>query len=194
VGVATGLIFGDYHYTDALGMRIGHVPVLIPLAWFMMIYPRYVIANLLADGRPSGTRGGLAHLIWLAFLSALVMTAWDLVIDPIMSGLPTPAWIWETGGPYFGIPLQNFVGWILTTFTVYWVYRSVERALPPRALGPATVATVAMPLVAYGAMLLANLLSTGPSALWVIGAFAMGLPLILATSRLIGWGAGPSQP
>jgi uncharacterized membrane protein len=49
VGVATGAIYGPYHYTDVLGVRLGHVPLLIPLAWFMMIYPSYVIANLIAD-------------------------------------------------------------------------------------------------------------------------------------------------
>jgi uncharacterized membrane protein len=184
VGVATGLVFGPYHYTEALGLRVGLVPVLIPLAWFMMIYPSYVIANLLADGRPFGTRGGLGHLLWLAALSALVMTAWDLLIDPIMAGPGRAAWVWETGGPYFGIPLQNFVGWLLTTFTVYLGYRAFEWARPPRPIGPATVATAAMPLVAYGAMLLSNLLSTGPAALWVIGPFAMGVPLLLAASRL----------
>jgi uncharacterized membrane protein len=49
VGVATGAIYGPYHYTDVLGVKLGHVPLLIPLAWFMMIYPSYVIANLIAD-------------------------------------------------------------------------------------------------------------------------------------------------
>jgi uncharacterized membrane protein len=40
-GVRTGLIFGPYHYSDMLGAKLGHVPVLIPLAWFMMIYPSW---------------------------------------------------------------------------------------------------------------------------------------------------------
>ena len=129
-GISTGLVFGPYHYTDYLGSRLGDVPVLIPLAWFMMIYPSYVIANLLLDGRPagtSGTPGGLGRLVALAAASAVVMTAWDLVVDPILSGPAVKAWIWETGGPYFGIPVQNYFGWLLTTFTVYLAYRAVER-------------------------------------------------------------------
>src|SRR5690349_11791546 len=50
-GVATGFVYGPYHYTDKLGFKLGHVPLLIPLAWFMMIYPSYVITSLLAEGR-----------------------------------------------------------------------------------------------------------------------------------------------
>jgi len=54
------------------------VPLLIPLAWFMMIYPSYVLANLIAGETPAGTRGGFGRAVWLAALSALVMTAWDV--------------------------------------------------------------------------------------------------------------------
>ncbi len=43
--VRTGLVFGAYHYSDMLGIKLGHVPVLIPLGWFMMIYPSRVVAK-----------------------------------------------------------------------------------------------------------------------------------------------------
>ena len=54
-GVVTGLIFGPYHYTSSLGPWLGSVPVLIPLAWFMLVYPSYVVANLIGHGWPVGT-------------------------------------------------------------------------------------------------------------------------------------------
>jgi uncharacterized membrane protein len=183
VGVATGAIYGPYHYTDVLGVKLGHVPLLIPLAWFMMIYPSYVIANLIADDQPTGSRGSLKHIVWLSFLSAAVMTAWDLVIDPVLSGPNVKAWIWEQGGPYFGIPLQNYIGWMLTTLTVYLVYRLFERRSSPRPIGPLTTAVAAMPLIAYGSIMISNMLA-GPEALRVIGPFVMGLPLIAAATRL----------
>ena len=51
VGVATGLIYGPYHYTDQLGpLFLGLVPYLIPVAWFMMSYPSFVIADRLIPG------------------------------------------------------------------------------------------------------------------------------------------------
>ena len=185
VGVETGAIYGSYQYTDVLGAKLAHVPILIPMAWFMMLYPSYVITNLIVDGRPTGTRGGTLHVLLLAVLGALVMTAWDLLIDPILSGPQFRAWVWEEAGPYFGIPARNYAGWILTTFTVFLVYRLTERRWTPRPMGDMTTAAVALPLVAYGAMLLANLQADGaPAALVVIGPLAMGPPLLPAIIRL----------
>ncbi len=184
VGVATGLVYGPYHYTDMLGFKLGHVPLLIPVAWFAMIYPSYVIANLIADGQPTGSRGSIGRIAWLSFLSAGVMTAWDLVVDPLLSDPARPAWIWEQGGPYFGIPVQNFVGWMLTTFSVYLAYRLFERKVNLKPVGPMTTDIVAMPLVIYASVMISNSLSTGPDALHVIGPFVMGLPLMAAVTRL----------
>lgn len=184
VGVATGVVYGAYHYTDALGPKLGHVPFLIPIAWFMMIYPSYVIANLIAEGRPTGSYGGLGRIAWLSFLSGMVMTAWDLVVDPGLSGESHPAWVWEQGGPYFGVPVQNFVGWLLTTFIMCLCYRLFERRVGPRPVGPVTVAIVAMPVAAYGAMMLSSMVRGGPSAPVVIAPFAMGIPLVAAIEQL----------
>jgi uncharacterized membrane protein len=127
IGVVTGLVYGQYHYTTTLGPWLGSVPILIPFAWFLLIYPSYVIANLILDGWPVGTAGGRGHLCRLALVGALLMTAWDLVIDPTLSGPTVGAWVWERRGPYYGVPVQNYLGWILTAFTIYLLYRSVER-------------------------------------------------------------------
>lgn len=185
VGVATGLVFGTYHYTGYLGARLGDVPLLIPLAWFMMIYPSYVIANLALERRPFGTPPGAARLIRLAAASAIVMTLWDLVIDPILSGPSVRAWIWDGGGPYFGIPIHNYAGWLLTTFTVYLAYLSFEKRFTPTPLGPATAAVAALPVAAYGLMLVSDLVSgAAPSGLAIIAPAAMGGPLLVAAWRL----------
>jgi uncharacterized membrane protein len=136
IGVATGLIYGPYHYTSTLGPWLGSVPILIPLTWFVMVYPTYVAANLIVDGWPVGTPGGRGHLVRLTLFGALVMAFWDLVADPVLSGPTVGAWVWERGGPYYGVPVQNFLGWIVTAFTVYLLYRSVERRSMPQPVGP----------------------------------------------------------
>lgn len=183
-GVATGAIYGPYHYTDFLGFKLGHVPLLIPMAWFMMIYPSYIITNLIIDGRPAGSRGGLVRIAGLSFLTAMVMTAWDLVVDPMLSGPQFKAWIWEQGGPYFGVPTQNFIGWMLTTFVVYGVYRLYESRSEPRPMGPVSKPIVLMPLIVYGSLMISDTLLGNVEPMPVIAAFVMGLPLVAATIRL----------
>jgi uncharacterized membrane protein len=87
VGERTGLIFGPYCYTDLLGVKLaGSIPLIIPFAWYMMLLPSYVIANLLSDGLATSKRpGSFLSLVWIAALSAGLLTAWDLTMDPIMS-------------------------------------------------------------------------------------------------------------
>lgn len=195
VGVETGLIYGAYHYTDALGLKLGHVPIIIPIAWFMMIYPSYIIANLIGSGRQMMTRDKkknnnpitLVQILWLSFLSAVIMTAWDLVVDPYLSGLTERAWIWEDGGQYFGVPLHNFGGWLLTTFTIYFVFRllSERKFQMHTSRRPLTTSIILLPLISYGATMIANIIPGEPPELRIIGPIVMGIPLVIAATRLL---------
>ena len=185
VGVATGLVYGPYHYTGYLGTKLGEVPLLIPLAWFMMIYPSYVVAGLVLGRRPFGTPRGPVRLVTLAAAGAVVMTAWDLVVDPILSGPSVRAWIWESGGPYYGVPIHNYAGWLLTTLVVYLAYRAFEQRFDPAPLGPLAGWPTALPLATYGLMLASNLLSgIAPAGLEIIGPAVMGVPLAAAAWQL----------
>ena len=90
LGVATGLVYGPYHYDDRkLGpLLFDLVPPLIPIAWFMMTYPSFVIAEALVPARE-----GIKRILTVAALGGLVMTAWDLVMDPVM--VRGGHWVWE---------------------------------------------------------------------------------------------------
>ncbi|MSP13459.1 MAG: carotenoid biosynthesis protein [Chloroflexi bacterium] len=176
VGVLTGWIYGPYHYTERLGVKIfGLVPLLIPIAWFMMIYPSYILVEYLADSRPYR---GWWWLIWLSGMSALAMTAWDLVMDPIMVG--SAHWVWEVSGAYFGIPIQNYIGWLLTTFVIYLAYRSLTEGqplTPGQALRPIDPIFALLPVVAYAITWLGNVaiaFQTGWPGAALAGFFAMG--------------------
>jgi len=141
VGVATGLVYGPYHYDDhRLGPLIFDlVPPLIPVAWFLMLYPALIIAGRLV---PAGE--GTKRILAVAALGGLVMTAWDLVMEPVM--VQGQHWVWEVQGAYFGIPLQNFWGWWLTTFASH-----IVAALLGGLSGPALVGFFAMtPWVVMG--------------------------------------------
>lgn len=106
IGTGYGIPFGGYEYTGLLGPRIGgRVPLLIPVSWFLMALPSWVIARSALRSRSSAAgRIGLAAA-WLVL--------WDLALDPAMSFL-VPYWRWEDAGSYYGMPLINLVGWYLT--------------------------------------------------------------------------------
>ena len=117
VGVGTGWIFGPYHYSENLGLKfLGLVPYIIPFAWFMMMYPAFLMAHWLAP-KPTGR---LSRALVVAATTGVIMTSWDLLMDPLM--VQGGHWVWEIQGAYFGIPIQNFWGWWLTTFVIVVVF------------------------------------------------------------------------
>jgi uncharacterized membrane protein len=54
----------------------------------------------------------------LPVVAAFVMTQWDLVMDPPEATI-AKAWIWHDGGADFGVPLSNYLGWLLTSWLFY---------------------------------------------------------------------------
>jgi len=131
LSVAKGWIYGPYYYSpDRLGpLFLGLAPYVIPLTWFLMLYPSYVIARRLIPTSWQGIRRGLA----VAALGGLVMAAWDLVLDPLMTA--REHWFWEVDGAYFGIPLQNYWGWWLTGFVILGLYLLIRKRLPATRTG-----------------------------------------------------------
>lgn len=126
VGVATGLVYGPYHYTDILGIRfMGLVPYVIAVAWFMMIYPSLVITEWIV---PLSWKGA-GRFICIAAIGGLVMTSWDVVMDPVM--VAGGNWVWDIEGEFFGVPLQNYLGWWLTVFTCFVIYLLITRKRQP---------------------------------------------------------------
>lgn len=132
LGSKTGFPFGRYQYTDLLQPQLMGVPLLIPLAWLMMLPPAWAIAALILQRQPgaAGQEKSFVFPLKFALLSALAITAWDLFLDPQMVGWGF--WVWEKPGPYFGIPISNYFGWILTAFLVTVLVR--PRELPTRPL------------------------------------------------------------
>jgi len=101
--------------------------------------------------------------------SALAFTAWDLFLDPQM--VAWGYWVWEIPGIYFGIPLSNYAGWLLSAALLTTVVRPPH--LPVRPL-----------LVIYGAVWL--LQSVGLAFFWqmpgpaLCGFMGMGVMLLWA--------------
>jgi uncharacterized membrane protein len=179
MGVRTGMVFGPYHYSDMLGAKLGHVPILIPLAWFMMIYPSWCVGRELMRGLEMRR-----WAVWmsLAVVAALVMTGWDMVMDPGMSAEGN--WVWEKSGGYFGVPRRNYLGWVATTFLVYLIAGWVLPRLKEMRLRQVGRSFEALPVIVYAFFAVRYIVSGWLPALEVIALFAMGLPGLLALLRV----------
>lgn len=102
VGVRAGVPFGDYAYNGLLRPELLGVPVVIGLAWMVLVA---FASDFAARLRLRPWRA--------AALAAILTTATDLVIDPLAANR-LGYWTWAQGGLYYGIPFTNFVGWFFT--------------------------------------------------------------------------------
>jgi putative membrane protein len=176
IGTGTGWPFGNYAYTDFLGTKVlGRVPYTIPLSWFYMGLASYLLGVVLAD-----RLGARRTTLWGLLLGTWFLTVWDLVLDPAMAheSLRVQFWVWDQTGPYFGMPIKNFVGWSLTGL----LFMAISRALWRSGVDPDTT-PMRLPLAVYVANLaFAMVLSTGVE-LWIpviLSAFLGLLPAAFA--------------
>lgn len=153
LGSTTGLPFGEYHYTPTLQPQVAGVPIIIPLAWLMMLPPAWAVASVIVGGRRD----------WrFVLVSAAAFTAWDLFLDPQMVGWGY--WVWAHPGGYFGIPWLNFAGWLLgsalltlitrpqrlpltflvTIYAVTWALQTMGQLFFWQMPGPALVGGIGM--------------------------------------------------
>ncbi|MFC1997732.1 carotenoid biosynthesis protein [Chloroflexota bacterium] len=157
IGSRTGYPFGSYDYTKALQPQLFHVPLLIPLAWMMMLPPAWGVGQ--AISRRLNPRW---QLIGFVGFSALAMTAWDLFLDPQM--VSWGLWEWYIPGGYFGIPWSNYLGWLfvsaiitifiyprqlpvaplLLIYTITWLLQTVGLGVFWNIPGPAIVGGIIM--------------------------------------------------
>jgi putative membrane protein len=164
IGHTTGVPFGGYGYTDVLQPQLAGVPLIIPLAWLMMLPPAWAVAQVIVGVRNR----------WLfVALSALAFTAWDLFLDPQM--VAWNFWVWEQPSGYFGIPWVNFVGWVLASGIMTAVVR--PGALPIYPL--LAVYVITWLLESIGLIVFWGL--PGPG---VVGFLAMGGMVLLCYRQL----------
>jgi putative membrane protein len=192
MGASCGWFFGDYDYTDVLGPRLGQVPLVIPLMWFALSYTGYVMANLIVWQTPVDAAAGTKRALAMAFLAALIVTAYDLGVDPYMV-YKLGAWIMDKkDGWWFGETLQGFAGWMLAAFAIVSAFRlSSARALRAAAAANAgarpALRHVALPLLLYGGLMVYEVTQGVPVETRTIALFVMGISLFCAACGLARW-------
>jgi bisanhydrobacterioruberin hydratase len=124
IGVNHQLLFGEYAYGEPMGMQWQHVPLVIGVNWFIMMYCCGVsiqlflnrMWNKLKDAdQPERKNVGFIAVILDA---ALLATFFDWVMEPVAVKLGW--WKWLGDG---SIPLLNYVSWFGVSALLLLLFR-----------------------------------------------------------------------
>ena len=184
MSLRTGFPFGHYRFTDLMGPKLFELPVLLALAYVGMGYVSWILGLVILECQSDRLSG--KKVILLPLIASFIMTSWDLSMDAVWADIDH-AWVWRDGGLYFGVPISNFCGWLLTTYTFYQLFAQYlkNRPLP---IQPETQFWH-LPILFYAASAIGNLLVVAPASLGAVFVDATGKswPIleILLASRLV---------
>ncbi len=101
---------------------LGVYPLEVSLSWVLLKYMSFNVVILItqAFSLPQGAA---------IFLTPLVLVSLDFIMDPTYVNVKK-LWQWEKGSDYFGIPLQNFVGWYLVGLLATALFGLVAKGRP----------------------------------------------------------------
>ncbi|MEQ8925853.1 MAG: carotenoid biosynthesis protein [Fulvivirga sp.] len=109
LGVNYGLIFGDYHYGENLGIKIGGVPLLIGMNWALLTILTGAIAQKVLKNKYAKI-----------FSGTLLMLVLDIFLEN--SAPNFDFWYWHIGHP----PLQNYIGWFTIALILQFIYHKLR--------------------------------------------------------------------
>lgn len=119
LSIQTGFPFGHYYYDKLIGPRIFQVPLIIMLAYFGMGYASWILSNILMGQYNKKLEKEKIFII--PFVATFIMVIWDVCMDPLSSTIGS-LWVWTDGGPYFGVPLQNYFGWFFVVYIIFQIF------------------------------------------------------------------------
>ncbi len=127
IGVNTGLLFGDYSYGSVMGIKIGSVPLLIGLNWFIVTYCCIVIMEQMhqwvknkyeALGQPAMSVK-LEH-ISIIIDGAMMAAFFDWVMEP--AAVKLGFWQWHS----VSIPIFNYICWFFIAAFLIGISRKIS--------------------------------------------------------------------
>ena len=107
IGVNTQILFGNYSYGSALGIKLLNVPPLIGLNWLIIIISGASISRWILKDKP----------LWvLAIAAAFICTLLDVIIEPV--AIKFNFWQWDGDV----VPIYNYVCWFILSIAFSYVY------------------------------------------------------------------------
>ena len=127
IAIITGFPYSNFSYTNLIGFKIlGYTPYTLPFAYVPLFIGCFYMASIIKMNK------------WkIIILSTLMVLVADMVLDPAAVALKF--WVYESQGFFYGVPLMNFLGWILTGFlssliTMYFLKNNIYDSNKPEGL------------------------------------------------------------
>jgi uncharacterized membrane protein len=182
--VHNGFPFGLYHYVPVTGGKeiwVLGVPFFDSISYTFLAFASYTVALLLCS--PLYRRGWDVRVldtwrirrsprVWL--MAALFMVMVDMVVDPL--SVLGERWFlgrifwYEPPGPYFGVPISNFLGWYLVAAISVAMFQLLDSRLNRARSKPFGVSSRLPSRALLGPMLYVGVVAFGITMLFVIHA------------------------
>ena len=119
LSVLYGFPFGGFHHSEATGPRLFNIPWLATPTYMALGYVSWSVAQVLV-GRthPAQWRG---RVLSATVIAAFVFTMWDFSNDAVFHTI-NKAFFYDHPGPWFGVPVSNFAGWMFTTVIIFGIF------------------------------------------------------------------------
>lgn len=183
LSLRTGFPFGHYKFTDLMGSAIFGLPIMLALAYVGMGYLSRVLGIAILQLHNQELSG--RNRLLLPVVASSVMTIWDLSMDPVWAAIDH-AWVWRDGGPYYGVPISNFFGWLLTMYIFYQLFAPY---VGNRGVVRSRTNYLRLAIIFYAVSAAGNLFVIAPASLGKVFIDAIGtrwtISNILWASRLI---------
>jgi len=141
--IHTGVPYGHYYYiehTKSEELWVMGVPFMDSLSYVFLAYASYCMAILVTS--PVIRSKGLIYLletrkirdsIFTTLLGSIFFVYLDIIIDPV--ALLGGRWFlgqifqYSKKGVYFGVPISNFIGWLLVGFLLIYSLQKIDNRL-----------------------------------------------------------------
>ncbi|OBH59030.1 hypothetical protein A5686_02520 [Mycobacterium sp. E2479] len=129
IGVATGFPFGSYTHHLPGPKPLGVPPVAIA-SWIMFGWLAWALARVIMRPAP-GVAVGKAERFTTPIVATFILGGYDLVYDPL--GATAHDWYsYDHPTGALGVPLTNFLGWLLTGWLIFQLVALIETRFPGR--------------------------------------------------------------
>lgn len=119
IGVHTGWLFGSYTYGETLGIKLFHIPLMIGVNWFLLIYSTGVFVQ----------QNQIKNMLLRIVAGATIMVMLDILIEPVATSFDYWHWAGDS------IPVKNYVSWFILSALMLFIFekfklRSQSRVAP----------------------------------------------------------------